>query len=695
MKNNRLIYLVLTIGIISFVTLVYFYTIQRDFTKNHREFLISINNLENTQSDLTYLILENSIYTYQNQDKISSEIKELYKDFNQLESSKILDKKTYIPIAKKLILIKKELDKNILNIDDYLINNAGMKNSLLFLTRHIENAKFSTKKDILLLIKANYILKHFYDARKMKDLDYIKKNKFLLSSDSKDKKIQRFIKNFNLHSSFLMKNYPEFIKISDSVLHNSIHDDIQVARKHFSQLALDDFRALDIFASILFTIFLLSLLLILILLYIHIKKNISLQKTKDSLEYSLTYDILTDLYNRKALENDVKTITNPHILIINIDGFKNINDIYGNETGNKLLKALATLLKEKLSQLENIKLFRLGGDEFAVLFNNIDANKAFDIATQLERSISQKDFVFGEFTFNINVSIASNNIAPILENADLALKLIKKDHTNSIICYSEELNLKKSVQENMDTIEIIKSAIQDDRIVPFFQPIINLKTLKIEKYEALVRLRLENGDYLPPFKFLDVSKKSSYYHEITKIMIEKTLKIAKVYPQYRFSINISMIDILNDKLTSILFEKFEEHLSVASKIDIELLESEDLQDISKVQEFIKRLHSYGSKILIDDFGSGYSNFSYFADLDIDIVKIDGSIISKIETNKRQLHMLKSIHSFSNGMNMSNVAEFVENKEIAIILKDLGVEYAQGYYFSPPIPSPLDSDEVVI
>jgi len=178
-------------------------------------------------------------------------------------------------------------------------------------------------------------------------------------------------------------------------------------------------------------------------------------------------------------------------------------------------------------------------------------------------------------------------------------------------------------------------------------------------------------------------------------MIEKTMKMAKEFPQYRFSLNISMSDIQNTKLTHSMFKIFSKNPQEASRVDIELLESENLQDIKSVQKFIKRLHSFGSKILIDDFGTGYSNFSYFSDLDIDIVKIDGSIVKEIETNKRKLHMLKSIHKFSNGMNMKNVAEFVETKEVAVLLKNMGIDYAQGYYFSQPLIRPLDDDKVLI
>jgi EAL domain-containing protein (putative c-di-GMP-specific phosphodiesterase class I) len=243
-------------------------------------------------------------------------------------------------------------------------------------------------------------------------------------------------------------------------------------------------------------------------------------------------------------------------------------------------------------------------------------------------------------------------------------------------------------------LETIKAAILDDRILPFFQPIVNLQTLKIEKYEALVRLKLENGRYLTPYKFLDTARKSYLYEEITRIMIEKSMRVAKEYPAYRFSINIAMRDILNDTLTNTLFQMFEEEKEVASRIDIELLESEDLHDIEKAQVFIQRAHSFGSKILLDDFGSGYSNFSYFAHLDVDIIKIDGSIVSEITTDNKKLHMLRSIHNFSHGMDIINIAEFVETQETALLLKEVGVEYAQGYYFGHPLPAPLEHAEII-
>ncbi|MCX6077647.1 MAG: EAL domain-containing protein [Campylobacterales bacterium] len=694
MKLSRLNFTVILVGIISSAVLIYFYMMQRDFTKNHREFLISINNFENTQSDLSYIILENSLYAYNNQDQISLEIKKLLEEYENLKKSTILLNKNYNPIQENLTKLKQKLTLDLENIDEYLMLNAGIKNSLIFLTRHLDDSN-ALNADSDTFLKANQILKHFNDAVKMQDLDYITNLHVLTVSDLQSSDTINFIHTFNMHADYLIQKYPLFIEATQAVTHSNIHELIKKIRDDFSTLALNDFKALDIFALIVFSVYIVSLFIIVSLFVKNSHENKKLQETKKSLEYSLTYDMLTGLYNRKALEAELSQIDFPHVLILDINGFKDINDVYGNDVGNTLLKDLATFLKNSRTDIHDFKIYRLGGDEFAILFDDINKDVAFNIAIKLEKNISEHIFAIDELRLNLTVSIASNNITPILENADLALKLIKKEHRKHVIAYKESLNLKKSVQENLDTLKLIKDAVSNDKIVPFFQPIVNLQTAKIEKYEALVRLKLPDGTFLPPIKFLDTSKKTSYYHEITKIMIEKTIKVAGQFPKYRFSLNISMQDILDQEITDMLLQSLRLNPLISSRIDIELLEVEHLENLEMVQEFIKELHKFGSKILIDDFGSGYSNFSYFSDLDIDIVKIDGSIVREITTNNRKLHMLRSIHKFSHGMDMQSVAEFVETKESAMLLKEIGIEYGQGYYFSKPLQMPLDSDDVII
>jgi diguanylate cyclase (GGDEF)-like protein len=695
MKLKQLMFLVLGIGIVSSMAIVYFYIIQKDFTKQHREFLLSVNALENAHIDLEHQILQNSIYSYHNQDEISATISRVEETYTEITKFDILNDATYLQTKKSLQSLQKDINLNLQNIEEYIMLNAGIKNSLVFLSRRIEDASFLKKEDRDLFIQATKILKHFNDAKRMQDLDYINHNDFLLKSKSRDAKTQSFIENFNLHSKYLINRYPIFLQTTKTVLNNDIHRYIEKLKKDFSVIALNDFKALDIFAFILFSVFISSLFLIVVLFIKYLKENKKLEDTTASLQHSLSYDHLTDLHNRRAFEIQLQKIGEPHLLILNIDGFKYINDIYGNDVGNVILQEFAQILKDEFTNRPNTCIYRLGGDEFGILFNKISNKKALEIAKALENKISNYDFIVYDLTLHLLVSIASNSTIPILENTDLALKLLKKDHTQRILEYNDNLNIKTDVKENMNTIELIKTAVKNDKIVPFFQPIINLKTSRIEKYEALVRLKLDDGTFLPPYKFLDISKKSSYYHFITKTMIEKTLKMAQEFPQYRFSINISMIDILDVKLTHMLFETLNANPNIANRLDIELLESENLQNLEIVQEFITKLHAFGSKILIDDFGTGYSNFSYFSNLDIDLVKIDGSIVSEIETDHKKLHMLTSIHKFSNGMNMKNVAEFVETREVAVLLKEIGVEYAQGYYFSQPIERPLEDDRVSI
>lgn len=695
MGRNTFIFGVITLGLLSSFALIYFYLTQRNFTQNHREFLIHINNLDYSQNHITSTILKNSIFAYNNQDDISEYMNSIEHEIQSLLNSKILSIDSYKKIKDESLNLQQKTQKFLLKIEEYSMLNAGIKNSLVFLTNLIDTALELNAEDKSLYIPANQIVSLYKNSNRMQDIDYINTNSYLLLSNSTNPKTQEFVKQFNLHSSYLLKKFPNFIKTTSLILNNTIGADIEKTRDDFSTITLNDFESLDLFALVLFLTFTLSFSLIMILLLKYMKEHDNLIEAKNSLEHSLTYDTLTSLRNRLAFEKDLQTKDKPHLLIINIDGFKHVNDIYGNGVGNELLKELSVFIKNHLFNIQNKKVYRLGGDEFGILFNNENKNYVLEIAYSLENAISNHNFIIGPLKLNLNVSIASNNISPILENADLALKELKKDVNRQVAEYNEALNLKQNVEQNLATINLIKKSIQEDRIVPYFQPIVNLNTLKIEKYESLVRIVQPSGDVLTPFFFLEVSKKTPYYHDITRIMIEKTIEVAKHYQQYRFSINISMRDILNHEITNILFSAFDKNSSVASRIDIELLESEVLEDNYKIQNFITKIHSYGSKILIDDFGTGYSNFSYFSTLDVDIIKIDGSIVSEITTNVKKLHMLKSIYQFSKGMGMINVAEFVETREMALLLKNTGITYAQGYFFGKPQERPLPSETVTL
>ncbi|MCD6259895.1 MAG: bifunctional diguanylate cyclase/phosphodiesterase [Helicobacteraceae bacterium] len=693
MNPLRLIFIIVLIALISAFLLVKFYITQRNFTAHHKEFTLALNTFESQELQLKHALLENALSAYQNMDPIAQHVNALLETHHQLLASKILEDENYKELKNKLKELKKTLDIRLAGVEDQLMLNAGIRNSLIFLSTQVYNLNLHSEENIQLYAQAHKILKRFNDTALTQDLDYLTKEDHTLHTTSKQKNIQDFVDHFNLHAKYLIKNFPQFIITTKYVLNNNLSDSISTIKELFRTKALSDFRALDLFALLIFTIFTSSVIVIIFLTTKYFRENKKLRETTHSLEYSLSHDQLTGFLNRNSFSKELTRLARPHLLLLNIDEFKNVNDIYGNNVGNRLIKSLTKFIEHSLKEIEYINIYRTGGDEFGILFENIEPQKALDVAHKLQKQISEHTFVFNHLDIEISVSIASNNIRPIIENADLALKLVKKDLTRRVIAFNEDLNLKKSVKENLKTIDMIKHAIQEDRVIPYFQPIINLAESKIEKYEALVRVQLKNGTIISPFVFLDIIKKTSYYQDITAIMLEKTVDMAKQYPQYRFSVNISMIDILNEEIRNMLLEKLTQNFATASRIDIEILESEHVHDIAKVKEFINELHKTGAHVLLDDFGTGYSNFSYFSDLDIDLVKIDGSIVKEIVQDERKSHMLQSIFDFSQGLKLDNVAEFVETQEIAQMLQKMGVKYAQGYYFGKPAAKPLDNENV--
>ena len=691
MFRKKAVVTLMLFGLFSFGSLSYFYLTQRSFVQNQREFLIHLNNLDNYNSDLTSEALKNSLFTYNSQDKIAYDYDVMQKELKQLQNSKILNNKSYAKIKDNIDkVLHVQVNNFLIKVQDFLLLNAAVKNSIVFLSSHVNTASYVQEKEPTLYVKAVKILDAFKDTRKMQDLDYLHKMHYLLQSDSKNRKIQLFVKTFNLHASYLMKKLPAFIATTKDVVVNRVDDTIHKEKKEFNKITLHDFAFFDRFA---FVVVVLLFLYLLLAIYLFMRY----QKANRSLNYSLSHDNLTGLYDRSSLVKDTSTLQkNVIIMLFNIDAFKEINDVYGNDFGNQVLVKLTEFLSQYLSKISGVELYRVGGDEFAVIFTNKSVDEVMQVGINLEEAIRNQNFKIDNILTNLSVRVAINSIAPLLENADLALKAVKKDMNRRVIEYKEKLSVKKEWKKNIEVINMIKSALKEDRVVPYFQGIVNLRTMRIEKYEALVRLVLPSGEVLSPYAFLDVASKTHYYYDITEVMIKKTMKVAKAHPAQRFSINFSMKDITNENIIHTLFKLFDADKETAKRIDIELLETELVAvDDSRINDFITKIHSYGSKILIDDFGTGYSNFSYLSDLDVDIIKIDASITKEIVSNPRKLHILRTIHNFTSGMNMLNVAEYVETKEVALRLKEIGVEYAQGYLFSIPLPAPLQNSNVSI
>lgn len=401
----------------------------------------------------------------------------------------------------------------------------------------------------------------------------------------------------------------------------------------------------------------------------------------DSIEYQFYYDTLTGLENRRRLTEKLEKRVDALLMIINIDSFQEINDLYGDETGDSVLRDFALLLQKIMPK--SGMLYRLHSDEFAYLCHQSMNLEEYNIfASEISEKISQKSFKLSKNgDINISVTIGSSyGSSMLLANADVALRLAKKSKKNYLL-YNESMAMSKEYEKNFDWNKRLKYAIENDKIVPVFQPIVDVKTQKIIKYEALIRMVDKENLLIAPIFFLELAKKNKLYHQLTKIMIEKTFEKFKD-SSYSVSINISVEDILNRDIYNFIIEKLQKS-KIGERIGFEILESEGIENFEKVIEFIDDVKKYGCTISIDDFGTGYSNFEYLMKLKVDFIKIDGSMIKNIDTDLNSQMITQTIVEFANRMNIKTVAEFVYSKNIFEKIAELKVDFAQGYYFGEP------------
>lgn len=268
----------------------------------------------------------------------------------------------------------------------------------------------------------------------------------------------------------------------------------------------------------------------------------------------------------------------------------------------------------------------------------------------------------------------------VLQDADNALKAAKNSHSHFAI-YNK--SLKETIP--MEFKNKLELAFKEDRIILYFQPIFNNETKTIECYEALVRLMDENGQVRSPFEFLQIAKELGVYDIITKTVILKALDAVKEYNAY-ISVNISYDDIANIDTRSFIIDILEQNKDIAYHLGFELTEVEKFEDYNLVRHFIQNVKSYGCKIYVDDFGSGYSNYLQVAKLDVDCLKIDGEIIKEINNDRNSVALVKSIVAFSKDVGIKTVAEYVSDKSTFDMVVGLGIDFSQGYHIGKPMDS---------
>jgi len=406
-------------------------------------------------------------------------------------------------------------------------------------------------------------------------------------------------------------------------------------------------------------------------------------------------DELTLLPNRIQLMEDIQNIKDPILMRINLNNFSNLNDFYGYVVGDKVMIHIANLLDD-ISKDLGCSAYKLHADDFALLFKKgYHTKETFEnIIVEITNIIESSDIACDE-TSCIHIKIRSGiafleeSKDTLYSDANIALKYTKSEHKSYLI-YDKSLRKDDDYAKNMIWIKKIQDAISEDRIRPFFQPIIDNETALITKYESLVRLVDEDGSIITPYFFLDIAKKANLYSQITKIMLDKSFKKFEQYENYEFSINLTIDDITNPDTVNFILSQLSSYKN-PKRVIFEIVESEEIQDYKEVNDFIKKVKAYGAKIAIDDFGSGYANFEHILTLDADFIKIDGSLIKNINKDRNALIITEAIIEFSKKLNRKTIVEYVHNEDVYDIVKAYGADYSQGFHLGEPSEELIDED----
>lgn len=395
-----------------------------------------------------------------------------------------------------------------------------------------------------------------------------------------------------------------------------------------------------------------------------------------------TIDRVSRLHTLGKLEQDIVQYSDYSLALIKISDFKSLNDFYGYEIGNSILLQTAQFLQTMVYGYEEAKLYRISGAHFALLIDmpsyELERFSRY-IIHMFESTQIRIDTEMIYLEMDIGIIDAEEGLS--LSNADIALR--EAERNGKVMVYSRNPQKEKQRSEKLKCKDMIKRGLIENRFVPFYQPIIDNKTKSIVKYEALARLLLSDGTVVHPGCFLEVSKETKMYTKISEKIIAQAMEDFRD-SECSVSINLDLEDIKSFQMRDFLFSQIE-RFPEPHRLVFELLESEGISSYENIDYFLDRLKNFGCQVAIDDFGSGYSNFERLAKLNIDYIKIDGSLINNIDESFLSQTIVEMVSSFAQKIEIKTIAEYVSKPSVESIVVSMGVNESQGYLFGQPIP----------
>ena len=420
------------------------------------------------------------------------------------------------------------------------------------------------------------------------------------------------------------------------------------------------------------------------------------KRHQDQLAFLAAHDPLTNLPNRRSLEaalgraiGRVNFGATSVLLFLDVDNFKVVNDTAGHIAGDRVLVALAQLLRERLRGGD--LLARVGGDEFAVLLEDTSVEGALAVAERMRQSVDECDFTADDHTFHLGLSIGLVLIdtqcktGVVLSQADAAMYRAKEQGRNRIVVYRPDEDDLAQLSEANRWAARLRDALRRGLFMLHYQPVVRLEDRQVDHYEALLRLRGQSGRVVLPAAFVPAAEQFGLMPEITRWVVQEAVRRLQAHPGARTFVNLSADCLVDDGLLDFVEARLDESGIEPGRLGFEITETTIVQDLALAERWVRRLKARGCRFALDDFGSGFSSFVHLRNLPVDHLKIDGAITRALQSDATERAVVQAMQVLARTLGKEIVAEWVENEATVRILREIGVAHGQGYHLGRPGP----------
>lgn len=430
------------------------------------------------------------------------------------------------------------------------------------------------------------------------------------------------------------------------------------------------------------------------------------------LKFLVAHDELTGLFNRSSFERHLRLVVNRNnkfhkngaLLFIDVDRFSLINELEGFEVGDRLLVELAVLIRKLVPATSLFA--RIGADEFCLFLENKSKKQAQIFAETISNTVENFRFFTGDVCYSASVSIgiaAMDNAMAVAHPGEMILHARQACHfakvngRNKVWLYNNEDVAVKERRRDIYWVPLIRKALRENDLFLVFQPVVQLSDGDISHYEVLLRMQDENNETITPDKFIPAAERMGLIHGIDLWVVENAIDFLAALPPYMsyvsLAINLSSTAFQYPDLLQTIRDKLELTWIDASRLTFEITETAAVDNFEKARSMINKIRALGCKFALDDFGAGFCSFNYLKTFPVDYVKIDGQFIRNLINDETDQILVKSMVEIATKLGKKTIAEFIETPATALKLREIGVNYGQGYAFGRPERHLLETHKV--